>query len=168
MPVTLIQALYGICHPTFPPFHICCKCFHSGISYYTLTHIKSAWTGTAKQLVPSLCFKTLNILQYLDWFFLQSPLGRAEQHPRAQRDKLLLSCLRLVLMQQKDSGSHKPASSSPPDPCRVQSLIPEYIKPSPTKDRSLKVRQSVLYAENYITESIRSPRPFLPMFPWLP
>lgn len=147
--MTLIQALFGICSPIFFSFHISYKSFHSEISCCTLTHIKlpgqilpSSW-----YMVPSLCLKSLNISQYLDDFFLQSPLGRAELHPQAQRDKLLLSHLRLVLMQQKDPGPHRSTSSSSPNPCRVHSLISEHVKLSPTKDRSLKARRSVFYAK---------------------
>lgn len=91
---------------------------------------------------------------------MQSPLKRAEEHPRAQRDKLLLSHLELLLMQWKDSGSHQCASSSPPNPGRT--LISEHIKPSPTEVGSLKSSQSALYAENGIAEPSPSPASFLP------
>jgi len=117
---------------------------------------------TAKQPVHGTFFvpQSPKYLAIFRLIFLQFSLGRAEQHPQAQRDKILLSYLKLVLMHQKDSGSPTPASSSCFNPCRVYSLLPKYINPSPTKDRSLKVRQSVLYAANYIIETTHSPGPF--------
>lgn len=135
MSVTLIQALFSICSPIFSCFHMCYKSSHSGIGCCTVVHIKlpgqiltSSW-----YMVPSLCLKSLNILQYLDHFFLQCPLGRAEQHPQAQRDKLLLSHLRLVPMQQKDPGSHRSTSSSSLNSCRVHSLIQSTSNRPPQK-----------------------------------